>query len=61
MSRDKRDLLNGESSLEEPTCCFMTKVMKMKIFDLQLSALPTKGRADRPSIVRKYAPAAAPG
>jgi len=44
MSRDKRDLFNGEASLEESTCGFVTQIMKMKIFDLQLSALPTEGR-----------------
>ena len=60
MSRDKRDLFDRETSLEESTGGFMTQIMKVKIFNLQLSTLPTEGRPDRPPIVREYAPSIPP-
>ena len=49
-----------ESGLEEPACALATKVVKVKVFYFQFSALSPKRSADRPCVVRKYASAMAP-
>ena len=54
MSGDERHLFDRVPCLEKATGAFVTQVMKVKVLDVQLSALSTKGCTDRPSIVRKY-------
>ena len=42
---DEGDLFNRKAGLKKPARTFMTEVMKMKVFDFQISALPAKGCA----------------
>jgi hypothetical protein len=55
---DERDLLSGESCFEEAARAFMPEVVKVKVVDFEVTALVSKRRSNRPSIVREY-PAAA--
>jgi len=45
------DLFNGESGFKKPACAFVTKIVKMKIVDFQIFALPPKCGANRQSVV----------
>ena len=47
---DERDLLNGKARFEEAACAFVPKVMKVKVFDFEVTALAPKRRSDRLSI-----------
>ena len=53
MTRNEHDLFNGEAGFKKAACAFVTKIVKMKVIDLQLFALTAERRAHRPSIVRK--------
>jgi hypothetical protein len=51
---DQRDLLSGESCFEEAARAFMPEVVKVKVVDFEVTALVSKRRSNRPSIVREY-------
>ena len=51
---DQRDLLNRKARFEEAARAFVPEVVKVKVFDLEVTALAPKRRSDRPSIVGKY-------
>jgi len=55
MPSNESDLLNRKACFEKPACAFVAQVVKVKVLDLEFSALSTKSCADRPSIVWKYA------
>jgi hypothetical protein len=44
MSRDEGHLFNRKTCFKKTTRAFMTEIVKMKIFDFQVSALTTKSR-----------------
>ena len=44
MARNKSYLFDRKTCFKKTTGAFMTEIMKMKIFDFQVSTLPTKGR-----------------
>ena len=50
---DKRDLFNGKPNLEKAARAFVTQIVKMKVIDLQFSALTTERCSNRSSVVRK--------
>src|ERR1700730_14383759 len=58
VARDEGDLFDRKACFKKTARTFMTKVMKMKVFDFQISALPAKGCAYGSAIVRKDSPAA---
>jgi hypothetical protein len=54
---DERDLLDRKARFEEEAGAFMPEVVKVKVFDFEVTALAPKRRSDRLSIVGEYAPA----
>jgi hypothetical protein len=52
--RDQRDLLNRKARFEEAACAFVPEVVKVKVFDFEVTALAPKRRSDRLSIVGEY-------
>lgn len=57
VARNESYLFDRKTCFKKTTGAFMPEIMKMKIVDLQVSALATKGRADRSGVVREDAAA----
>ena len=53
VASDEGDLFDRKTCFKETACAFMTQVVKMKVGDLQISALTPKSRAYRSAIVWK--------
>jgi len=53
MACHESHLFDRKTRFKKTTGAFMPQIMKMKISNFQVSALPTKRRADRSAIVRE--------
>jgi hypothetical protein len=51
VASDERDLLNRKPGFEEAACAFVTEVVKVQIFDFELTILAPERCANRPSVV----------
>ena len=51
---DERDVLNRKSAFEEAACTFVPEIMKVQIFDFELTTLAPERRTNRPSTIWKY-------